>query len=149
MNLINLAGIIFATFIMLFAMMYGNPNPARMLDLHGATIVIGGTIACIGVAFSLPRAGSMLIIFFKGLFQTRVSKDLNKKIIRELMTIAEAYRTDSNDLPKMIENASDPFLREAMQALVDEVLEPKKLIRVLHSRVNTMYERYSWERLQG
>ena len=143
MNLVNLAGIFFAIFIMLFAMLYGNPTPLKMFDIHGATIVIGGTLACVGVAFSLPRAGMMLMIFFRGLFKTSVHKDINKKIIRELMEIAEAYRSGSKELDSMIENASDPFLKEAMQALMDEVLEPKKLIRVLHSRVNTMYERYS------
>ncbi len=59
------------------------------------------------------------------------------------MQIAEAYRTNSPNLDKLINESSDPFMKEAMMALVDEVLEPKKLIRVLHSRVNTMYERYS------
>ena len=142
MNLINLAGIVFASFIMIFAMIYGNPTPIKMLDLHAATIVIGGTLACVGVAYSLPRAFSMLMIFFKGLFKTTVPKDINKKIILELMQIAEAYRTNSPNLEKIIQDIKDPFLKEAMQSLVDEVLEPKKLTRVLHSRVNTMYERY-------
>jgi chemotaxis protein MotA len=143
MNFVNLAGIIFAAFIMIFSMVYGNPAPQKMIDIHGGMIVIGGTFACVGVAFSLPRAFSMLMIFFKGLFKTTVPKDINKKIIQELMQIAEAYRTDSPDLPGIIEKVSDPFLKEAMQALIDEVLEPKKLIRVLQSRVNTMYERYA------
>jgi hypothetical protein len=51
---------------MIFAMVYGNPTPLKMLDLHAATIVMGGTLACVGVAYSLPRAFSMLMIFFKG-----------------------------------------------------------------------------------
>ena len=81
MNLVNLMGIIFAAFIMVFSMVFGNPNPGRMLDAHGALIVIGGTLACIGVAFSLPRAFSMLLIFFKGVIKTRVARNLNKVII--------------------------------------------------------------------
>ncbi len=143
MNLVNLGGIAFAAFIMVFSMVYGNPNPMKMLDLHGATIVLGGTLACVGVAFSLPRAASMLMIFFRGLFKTSVPKDINKKIIQELMTLAEAYRSGSPDLDALIQNCSDPFMKEAMTALTDEVLEPNKLLRVLHSRVTTMYERYT------
>jgi chemotaxis protein MotA len=143
MNIVNLIGIIFAAFIMVFSMVFGNPNPSKMLDAHGGLIVIGGTLACVGVAFSLPRAFSMLLIFFKGLFKTTVPKDLNKRIIEELMKLAEAYRSGNPELENMVKNASDPFLREAMQAMMDEVLEPSKLIRVLHERVNTMYERYS------
>ena len=143
MNIVNILGIIFAAFIMIFSMVYGNPTPLKMLDIHGATIVIGGTLACVGVAYSLPRAFSMLLIFFKGLFKTTVPKDINKKIILELMKMAEAYRTSSPDLDKIVQASTDPFLKEAMEAMIDEVLEPSKLIRVLHSRVNTMYERYS------
>ena len=145
MNLVNLGGIAFAVFIMVFAMVYGNPNPAGMVDLHGATIVIGGTIACVGVSFSLPKASSMLMIFFRGLFKTKVDKDINKKIISQLMQMADAYRTESADLEKLIEDCPDLFMKEAMTALVDEVLDPHKLMRVLQARINTMYERYSDE----
>ena len=143
MNLVNLMGIIFAVFIMIFSMVFGNPNPGRMLDPHGALIVIGGTIACIGVAFSLPRAFSMVMIFFKGVIRTRVERDLNKVIIQDLMRFAEAYRSGNSDLENMVKKSSDHFLREAMQALLDDVLEPDELIRILHERNNTIYERYA------
>lgn len=143
MNLVNIAGIVFAMFIMVFAMVYGNDQPMRMVDLHGATIVIGGTMACVGVAYSLPRAFSMLRVFFVGIFKTSLHKDVNKHIIEELMRMAEAFRTESPELETLIKECKDPFMQEAMTALVDDVLEPKKLLRVLHSRVNTMYERYS------
>jgi chemotaxis protein MotA len=143
MNFVNFFGVIFAGGVMLFAMLFHNPNPAMMLDPHGGTIVIGGTIACIGIAYSLPRAFSMVKIFFKGLLRTRFQKDLNKQVIMDLMKLAEAYRTNSSNLAKMVEETKDPFMREAMLALMEEIMEPKKLLRVLHARVNTMYERYT------
>ena len=143
MNFVNFFGIIFATAVLLFAMLFGNPNPGRMLDLHAAVIVIAGTIACVGVGFQLPRAAQMLMIFFRGLFKTTVPKDVNKKIIIELMGLAEAYRTNSPNFQKLVNDSKDPFLKEAMTALSDKVLEGPKLLRVLHSRVNTIYERYS------
>lgn len=141
MNLINLASIIFAVVILVTAMVFGNENPSKLIDPHGALIVVLGTVACVGVAFSITRALNMVKIFFLGLFKTRVPQ--NKAVILELMGFAEAYRSNSPELEKMVENCQDPFMKESMQALMDRVLEEKKLLRVLHERVNTMYERYN------
>ena len=143
MNIVNLGGVFFAIGVMLFAMLYHNPNPGGMLDIHGLTIVVGGTIACIGIAYELPRAGGMVKVFFRELLKKRVAKDINKQIIIELMRLADAYRKDSPELPKMVEEITDHFLKESMQALLDGVLDHKRLIKVLHARVNTMYERYA------
>jgi chemotaxis protein MotA len=143
MNLINLASIFFAIVIMVAAMLFGNENPKKLLDPHGALIVGLGTVACVGVAFKITRALSMVKIFFQGLFKTRVPE--NKTIIVKLMEFAEAYRSNSPELEKMIEACDDHFMKECLQAMMDKVLDDKKLFRVLNERVNTMYERYADE----
>lgn len=145
MNFINVISIIFAIVVMVFAMVYHNPNPGVMVDVHGMIIVGAGTLACVGVAFSLPRAAAMVLVFLKGMIQTRVAKDQNKIIIREMMGLADAYRNEDPKIEEMIKQIKDPFLKEAMTALVENVFEPKKLLQVLKKRVETMYERYSDE----
>jgi len=143
MNLINVASILFAVVILVTSMVWGNENPSKLVDPHGALIVILGTVACVGVAFGITRGLNMVRIFFLGLFKTRVPE--NKIVIVELMGFAEAYRSDSPELEKMVEDCKDPFMKESMQALLDRVLVDKELIRFLHERVNTMYERYADE----
>jgi len=143
MSAINLLGLLFAIGVLVFSMVYGNPNPWGLLDPHGALIVIGGTAACVGVAYRLDRAASMIMIFFKGLFKTNVPK--SRAVIEELMAVAEAYRTNSPQLDGIVKNMKDPFMQEAVQALVDHVVDETKLVRILTSRVNTMYQRYSDE----
>jgi len=141
MNVKNIVSILFAVFILIFSMVWGNENPSKLVDPHGFVIVALGTVACVGVAFSINRALLMLKIFFFGLFKTTVPE--NKTIIQQLMEFAEAYRSNSPDLEKLTENCVDPFLKESMQALQDKVLDDKKLYRVLMERVNTMYDRYT------
>ena len=141
MNIVNLSGVFFAVGVILFAMLFHNPNPGGMLDPHGAVIVIGGTAACIGIAYELPRAASMIKVFFTELLRKKVAKDLNKQIIIDLMRLADAYRKESPELTKMVEDLKDPFLKESMQAMLDEVLDPPRLVKVLHARVNTIFER--------
>ncbi|MEO5667425.1 MAG: MotA/TolQ/ExbB proton channel family protein [Bdellovibrionota bacterium] len=140
MGIINALGILFAMGVVFFAFTYHNPNPGMLVDPHGMIIVIGGTFACISVAYRLDRAGKMVLIFIKGFFNTRTPKRAD--IIRELMGFAEAYRTNSADLKQRVDAASDPFMKEALQALMDKVVDEKQLLRILYSRVNTIYELY-------
>ncbi len=140
MGILNALGILVAIGVVAVAFIWGNPNPGMLLDAHGMIIVIGGTFACISVAYRLDRAAKMLLIFFRGFFVARIPKRAD--IIRELMGFAEAYRTNAPDLKTRVDQASDPFMREALQALLDKVVDEKKLIRILQARVNTIYERY-------
>jgi chemotaxis protein MotA len=58
------------------------------------------------------------------------------------MGLAEAYRTNAPDLKQRVEQIQDPFMKEAMMALMDKVIDEHKLVRILNARVNTIYERY-------
>jgi len=140
MGLLNALSLFVAVGVVAFAFIYGNPNPGMLLDYHGLVIVVGGTFACVGVAFRLDRAAKMVVIFFKGFFQTNPSNKAD--VIRELMGLAESYRTNAPDLKQKVEDLKDPFMKEAMQALMDKVIDENKLMRVLNSRINTIYERY-------
>ena len=140
MGLLNALGILAAVGVVFAAFTIGNPNPGMLFDVHGLVIVIGGTFACISVAYRLDRAAKMILVFFRGFFTSRIPQ--KSAIIRELMGFAEAYRTNAPDLKQRVEQASDPFMKEALQALLDKVIDDKKLIRILYSRVNTIYELY-------
>jgi len=122
---------------------WDNPNPGLLFNVHGIVIVLGGTFACVGVAFGLNRALQMIKIFTRTFFKFKLPS--RTKIIEELMEIAESYRTNSTDLKQKIDAVSDPFMKEALTALTDKVVDEQKLIRILYARVNTIYELYSDE----
>lgn len=141
MSIINLAGIGFAVLVLIVSFVWGNDNPMKLLDPHGIVIVIGGTLACVGVAYRLDRAAAMIKIFVRGMFRTSIVK--NTAIIEELMKLGEAYKSNSPQLEAMVNASTDPFLKDAMTTLMDKVFDEKKLYRVLMSRVDTIYARYS------
>ena len=141
MNLANLGGILVAVVVLLSAVLYGNPNPGKLVDPHGLIIVVAGTIACAGVSYGLKRAAGLIKIFFQGMFKTSVFTPA--QIIEELMKLADAYRQNAPGLQAMIDSQPDLFMKEAMTMLTDKVLDEKKMVRVLHSRVQTIFERYN------
>ncbi len=116
-------------------------NMDVFLNEHAILIVLGGTLAAGSIAFQLDRLFVMFRIFFRRVIQGR--KENYKKLIEELMGLAEAYRTNNAGLEKIIADLKDPFLKEAMQALMEEVLEPEALVKVLRTRVNTMFQRHT------
>lgn len=140
MNILNLVGVAFAVLVLVVSFVWGNDNPGMLLDPHGAIIVVGGTLACVGVAFRLDRAFAMIKIFARGMFTTRLMT--NAQVIKELVKLGEAYKTNSPQLDAMIGACTDPFLKDAMVTLTDKVFTEKKLYRVLMSRVDTIYQRY-------
>ena len=113
------------------------------LNEHAILIVVGGTVAAGSISFQINRIALMFKIFFRRVLQGR--KEDFAKNIAELMALAEAYRTNSPNLEKMVSGSKDYFLKEAMTALMEGVLDEPTLIRVLRARANTMYHRQNEE----
>lgn len=143
MGINNLLGLVLAAAVLVGSVMIGNPNPEKLFDMHGLLIVLGGTFACVSVAFRLDRAIKMTWIFFRGFFATRVGD--NREIIQEIVELAEVTRSNPGGAANKAGSIKDPFLKEAFQVYLDKVVDDQKLIRLLHSRVDTMYNRYTDE----
>jgi chemotaxis protein MotA len=140
MVMLNLIGIIFAVVVLITSFVWGNDDPGALVDLHGVLIVIGGTVAAVGVSFRIDRAAKMIKIFFQGMFKTRITEP--EKLIEEMMALGEAYKANSPQLESMIEEIEDPFLKDAMVTLTDGVFSQKKLYKVNLTRAQTVYQRY-------
>lgn len=131
-----IAGAVFGT-----SVLTATDNPKALLDIHGLLIVIGGSIAATSISFQLNRVLAMLKVFF-------VRTVLNKKpdyvkIIRELMRLDEAYRNDSPELLSLVNASPDPFLRESMNVLLDQVVDERRMVKILRNRVDTVFQRYT------
>ncbi len=141
MNILSLIALFLAIAVFLVSIVTSTDNPMKMLDVHGILIVVGGSVAATAISFQIDRCFLMLKVFF--LRTLKDHKPNYVKTIKELMNLADAYRNDSPDLRAMVLNSRDPFIREAMNFLLDELVEQKQMLKILRSRVDTMYDRYA------
>ena len=116
-------------------------NPMSFVDPHGLVIVLAGTIVATSISFQLDRVFLMLKVFWKRTIMGK--KPDYVAVIKELMKLAEAYRNDAPDLQALVDNQQDAFIKESMKLLLDELVEPAKLGKLLKARAETMFERYN------
>ena len=143
MNLLSVLPVIFSAVVLTIAAVTSTKNPLVYLDLHATLIVIGGTIGAAAVSFRFERLYTLGKVFIARVLKG--SKFDYVPLIQTLMSLAEAYRTNSPNLKKEIDECKDPFLREGMTLLMDGVFEHKELIRVLSTRCSTVHSRYHEE----
>lgn len=125
--------------IVLIAVVLTSGDPKKFLDLHAILIVVGGTTAAGAVSFQIDRIVLMFRIFFRQVIQRQ--KEDYVALISELMVIAEAYRTQPGRVDALVQKSNDPFLREAMTALLEEALDQERLVKVLQARADTIFQR--------
>ena len=140
MNVKSLVALGICGFILVFSIHSGG-KLSLFLDEHALLIVIGGTLGAASIALQIDRLFLMFKIFFNRVLKHKARK--NADMIQELMQIANAYRTDSPDLEKIVAKSSDYFLKEAVGLMMDGVLDEERLIRVLKARVKAMFQHQS------
>jgi chemotaxis protein MotA len=141
MNVSTVLSFIMAISVIVWAAATSTDNPKSFLDLHGAVIVIAGSTVAVAISFEWSRVYLMLKVFWN---RTIIGKKPDYiALIKELMKLADAYRNESPDLPGLVENQKDPFLKEGMKLLLDELVEPAQLNKILKVRVGTFFDRYS------
>lgn len=119
----------------------GGDNPMALVDPKAALVVIGGTFASGAIGFHIERILGLLKIFFQRML--RGSKTDYRATIREMMLLADNYRSNKDAIPALLEKSKDPFVKEAMELLLDDFLSGEELEEVLWTRVNTVSDRYS------
>lgn len=140
MNVKSIIAFVFASVVFFFSVFTATKNPMAFIDYHAALIVFGGTAAVTAISFQIDRIFIMVKIFYSRVF--RHTKIDFVGIIRELMAISEAYRTNDPKLKNLVEGSSDYFIRECMNMLMDDFLEPEELVHILNRRSSTIGYRY-------
>lgn len=141
MNFLSVIGFALAATVFIVAVYTSTDSPKSMLDFHGALIVMGGSIAATAIAFQLDRILLMLKVFWIRTLRGR--KPDYRKTIRQLMELADAYRNEKPELRSLVDSSEDDFMKEAMISLLDQVVEKDDLIRILRTRVKTIFQRYT------
>ena len=146
MNLSSILSFIIAGGVFGVAVFTSATNPMALMNIHAALVVFGGTIAAAAISFQIDRLFIMFKVFIIRIF--RGHKFDCVPLIRELMQLAELYRSQPARLPEVISKIKDPFLKEGMEGLLEKIFSEEELFRILTLRSQTIYQRYNNEALR-
>jgi chemotaxis protein MotA len=143
MNVASIFSFVIAAAVFVGAVLASATDWRAFVNLEAALVVFGGTIAAAAISFQIDRLVLMFKVFFQRIIKGRKTDFV--PLIREMMELADLYRTNSPDLAKSVEAIKDPFLKEGMQALVEKFPEEQDLFRLLTTRAHTIAQRYHQE----
>lgn len=146
MNFLSLLGFVLAALVFGFGVATATDTPARFLDLHAILIVFGGSMAASSIAFQLDRILVLFRVFFRRVLHGQKTDYV--VVIRELMRIAEIARSRPAELPKVVEETREHFLKEALTIGMENIMDRPRLEKVLRSRVITQHHRYQEEAIK-
>lgn len=136
MNFLSIVAFIMAGSVLAFGVL-SSGRWEVFFDAHAILIVVGGSIAASSISFQIDHIISLFRVFFKRVIIGR--KENYVSLIKELMSLAEAYRMKSPNLEKLVNDSDDFFLKEAMIAVMDGAFEEEVLIRILRIRMTTIF----------
>lgn len=141
MNLLTIVSFIIAFAVFGFSVLHAGIDTKNLLDYHGITIVLGGTVACTAISYQIDRIFSLFKVFLDRM--VRGAKVNYIGTIQELMDLAEINRTEPQKLPEAVANIKDFFMKEAMEMLLENAYEIDHLRELLSTRLMTMHMRHS------
>jgi len=139
MNLFSIASFIIAAIILTYAMV-STGNISIFRDFSAFLLVIGGTIVAASISFQMDRFLLMFKVFFFRVIRGKKENYVN--LIENLMALADAHRAGPLQFDELVKKATDPFLKEAMQIIQDDILDHETLIRILRLRVNSIFQKH-------
>jgi chemotaxis protein MotA len=135
MNIYSIVGFIFAIFVLVLGLRLSSDDLTIFGDYPSVFIVVGGTVAATAISFQFNR-----ILFLFTIFIRRVVLNIKpnyKNLIVEIMQLVENYR-QGESLESLAESTKDPFLKEGLTLIADNVLEKDQLFALLGRRLQNM-----------
>ncbi len=142
MNLSAPFGFLIGLGVVYFSVTAGMKNTAIFLDLHAATIVLGGTLAAAMVCIPFSQLFNMIRVFFKTISGAQKQETIT--CINEIVEISRQMNEGGN-LKDLAATTSTPFLKESLELLAQGGLSYDELEEVLEMRVEQQNERYKRE----
>ncbi len=138
MNFLSVISFILAGGVLAFGVLTAG-NSDLFFSQHAALIVMGGTVAAGAISFQIDRILLLFRVFFKRVIQGR--KQDYVKLIETLISISEANRLKTGKIEDHLREGNDHFLTEAVNLMLEEILDEATLIRILRTRAQTIYQR--------
>ena len=139
MNILSIFSFMIALVVLWGGLRLSTDDLSMFFDVPSLFIVIGGTVASTAISFQLDRLYVLFKVFFYRVVMGR--KIDYRQIIIDLMKIADAYNK-GDSLENHINAAKDPFLKEALTLVNDDIMSEDELFELLDERVNNMHYAY-------
>jgi len=140
MNLSSLLGLMMAVGVLVGTIVLSTGKESHVfLDLHAFMIVLGGTFAASLLSFSGRKMLVLLRVFFKKVLGKNDEINIS---IHEIVDLAKGYRENDNYLRDKIPTIKTPFLKDALEMMVDGGIDPEDIDKILIKRANAMNHRY-------
>ncbi len=140
MNFLSLAGLAMSALVLVYGLLSSTNNVWVFYDTPSLLIVFGGTLAATSIAFQLNRLGPLIKVFIIRILRGRSFS--YQRTIKDLMYVAELNRQGPEAVRNFLTKSNDYFLRECIEMMLDGYLEKERLLRILWSRVDSMYQHY-------
>jgi chemotaxis protein MotA len=144
MNIYSILG-----FVFLIAVMIGGvvttikPTEYHLIsDLPALFLVIGGTLGAAAITVQINRLGLLIKAFFIRIVKGK--RNDYKILIKEIMQASESYRR-GEAITGLLAKVNDPFFKEGLQLIDDNILKGEELFEVLEDRIGNMYTHYAEE----
>ena len=142
MNIFAVLGLIIGTVVLFTGFYLATPKFMLFVDGPSAFIVLGGTFAAISISFQMNRVFKLVKVFLQKFIQGKRYK--MAPTITEIIRISEIYR-NSGTVDKIVEEVTDPFLKECLQIIQDDILDPRGSIKLMKKRNDNLYKNYKDE----
>lgn len=140
MNIFAVTGLILGTVVLFAGFYLASPNFMLFVDGPSAFIVLGGTFAAVSISFQMNVVFKMFKVFFQKFIGGK--RYSNKDTIAELIRISEQYR-NTGAVDSFIEDIKDPFLKECLTIIQDEILDKRGTIKLMKKRNENIYKNYN------
>lgn len=140
MNIFAVGGLILGTVVLLAGFYLASPNFMLFVDGPSAFIVLGGTFAAVSISFQMNKVFKMMKVFFQKFIGGK--RYSNQKTIAEIIRISEQYR-NSGSVDGFIEDITDPFLKECLTIIQDEIMDKRGSIKLMKKRNENLYKNYN------
>ena len=135
MNIMQLLALGSGIAVTITGLILSTDKPIMFLDGTSLFIVIGGTLASAAISVQIPRLLKLFKIFINRMLKGK-SVDF-KSVITEVIKLSDAFYAKKN-LQEYKNNINDPFILEAVELYIDELVDDEKFIKMLKDRVNNM-----------
>jgi len=142
LNFSALLGFLVTGAVLYFAVAESEGARQILINKHASMVVIGGTFAATIISFPIKRVFRLTFVAVKKLLGMSFY-DYNK-IIREVITVAEALQRDPAGAKNAIGSVTDPFLKEGLQLVIDGATE-EQLSDIMSTRIETFRRRHAQE----
>lgn len=144
-NIRSVAGFTLAIIVLVTTILTGSDDPMGFLDMHGALIVLGGTVAVAAISFEIDKAALLVKIFIRrSLMGHRTDFHVTIRNVLHWGSRFSQARSEGNtkDLVPEVESLPECYLKDCLRGLLEGEASWPERHEILEKQIDTVFNRY-------